>query len=694
MDLSARSYFTAGIALTAATAIALTPVVAAPGGADHLPVPYVSASEIQLAAAINPADVAALVVNLNAAMGSVTSTVSSLVDGSGQTLAEALTSAAGLNNSLWDGLIRAAGASPTLASVMIALKAASAGGLSQLAGSVAASGDTIALSSGQVAGLLTSTVTGSLGSALQAVTNIVNDPLSAASYLGLLTTPFGIAGMALEGGISAAAALGAGGVEVASTLVTGVTAQIGNALALVNGVLDAGKSLTDIGLIDGTLTAVQGIVSAPVSAALAGVNGITGAVAKVAKFSLGAVAGGANGVVSTWLGDASSTGALAKALVAIGSAPLSPASYTEAIGVLVGAGFSTVKTVTGTVSSFASLPFRVGADLTNTGAAVITSFTYGLADVASGLLQAVGMSPLVSGLPRVLATAVSSAVKVAAFTTAAALNTIATAIDFGQAVGGIFDARTSVLSAAAASPAALPAAGPGTALVSTSTDGGDSEVTGKAAASPGTAKHASPAEEAVATTATTSASVDAEPVSTDAEPVSTDPEPAAEATSPERTPSTAGATDVGDELPALAVKNSEIGKADQQTTRSPAGSGATTSKVDDKATTGKAGGSGEASDTANEAPAKGATAPTADREEASTGTGRHAASGTRSDANTTDGSGSASYGRHASGATASESSTAGGRHRSGSTPSSGENAPSGSTGGSASQSTGGQRAAA
>ncbi|WP_209999715.1 hypothetical protein [Mycolicibacterium frederiksbergense] len=687
MDLSARSYFTAGIALTAATAIALTPVVVSPGNGHHVPVPYVSVAEIQLAAAINPADVVALVGNLNAAMGSVTSTVSSLVDGSGQTLAEALNSASGLNNSLWDGLIRAAGASPTLASVMIALKAASAGGLSQLAGSVAASGDTIALSSGQVAGVLTSTVTGSLGSALQAVTSIVNDPLSAASYLGLLTTPFGIAGMALEGGISAAAALGTGGVEVASTLVTGVTAQIGNALALVNGVLDAGKSLTDIALIDGTLTAVQGIVSAPVSAALAGVNGITGAVAKVAKFSLGAVAGGANGVVSTWLGDASSTGALAKALVAIGSAPLSPASYTEAIGVLVGAGFSTVKTVTGTVSSFASLPFRVGADLTNTGAAVITSFTYGLADVASGLLHAAGMSPLISGLPRVLATAVSGAVKVAAFTTAAALNTIATAIDFGQAVGGIFDARTSVLSAAAASPAALPTAGPGTALVSTSTDVGDAEVTAKAAASPGATKHASPTEEAVATTATTSASVDAEPVSTAAE-------PAAEATSPERTPSTAGATDVGDELPALAVKNSETGKADEQTTRSPAGSGAATSKVDDKAATGKAGGSGEASDTATDAPAKGATAPKVDREATTTGTGRHAASGTRSDGNTTDGSGSASYGRHASGATASESSTAGGRHRSGATASSGENAPSGSTGGSASQSTGGQRAAA
>ena len=180
-------------------------------------------------------------------------------------------------------------------------------------------------------------------------------------------------------------------------------------------------------------------MSAPVAAALAGVNGITGAVADVATFALGAVAGGANAVVSTWLGDASSAGALERAIAAIGSAPLSPASYTEAIGVLLGAGFTTVKTVAGTVSSFASLPFRVGADLTNTGAAVITSFTNGLADAASGLLHAVGLSPLISGLPRVLATAFSGAVNVAAFTTSAALNTIAAAIDFGQAVGGIFD---------------------------------------------------------------------------------------------------------------------------------------------------------------------------------------------------------------------------------------------------------------
>lgn len=678
MELSVRSYLNAGIALTAAGAIALTPVVVMPDGNHHLPVPSISASQIQLAAAINPADVAALVNNLNAAMGSVAATVTSLVDNSGQTLADALKSAAGLNNSLWDGLIRAAGANPTLASVMIALKAASAGGLSQLATSVDAAGGTVALSTGQVAGLLTSTVTGSLGSAMQAVTSIVNDPLSASSYLGLLTTPFGIAGMALQGGITAMATLATGGVELASTLVTGVTAQIGNALALVNGVLDSGKSLTDIALIDGALTAVQGIVSAPVAAALAGVNGITGAVADVATFALGAVAGGANGVVSTWLGDASSAGALQRVIAAIGSAPLSPASYTDAIGVLIGAGFSTVKTVAGTVSSFASLPFRVGADLTNTGAAVINSFTNGLADAATGLLHAVGLSPLISGLPRVLAGAVTGAVKIAAFTTSAALNTIAAAIDFGQAVGGMFD-RASVLSAAG--PAALPAAGLRTALVSTSTELGDAEATTEAASS-ASAKDAVSTEVADVRTAGSPAA---------AEPVATVGDPATEETLPEQTPSTPEVAEAGDELSAEAPEDSETVNDGEESTPAPEASSADKPVSADKPAATEEVGGDTGSDTTSDAPVKSAATPKADRAETSTGTGRPTGSTTRAGTDT-DASGAESYGRHASGSTASESSPTGGRHRSDSTA--GGNASAGSTSGSASSTSGGERAAA
>lgn len=336
MELSVRSYLNAGIALTAASAIALAPVAVSPSAQPHISLPRVTAAEIHLAAAINPADVAALVTNLSTAMGSVTSTVTGVLDGSTHTLSSALHTAAGLNANLWDGLIRAAGTSPTLASVLIALKAASNGGLTELAQTIDAAGEAISLTSGQLAGLLTTTVTGSLGSAMQAVTSVINDPLSAASYLGLLATPFGIAGLALQNGITALSTLATGGVTLASALVTGVTDQIGNGLSLVNDILKAGKTLTDIALIDGALTALQGIVSAPVTAALGAVTGVTAALTDATTFTLGRVAGGAAGIVDTWLGDHTTPGALQKALIDIASAPLSPASYTNALGVLIG----------------------------------------------------------------------------------------------------------------------------------------------------------------------------------------------------------------------------------------------------------------------------------------------------------------------------------------------------------------------
>lgn len=391
-------------------------------------------------------------------------------------------------------------------------------------------------------------------------------------------------------------------------------------------------------------------MSAPVAAALAGVNGITGAVADVATFALGAVAGGANAVVSTWLGDASSAGALERAIAAIGSAPLSPASYTEAIGVLLGAGFTTVKTVAGTVSSFASLPFRVGADLTNTGAAVITSFTNGLADAASGLLHAVGLSPLISGLPRVLATAFSGAVNVAAFTTSAALNTIAAAIDFGQAVGGIFD-RASVLSAAG--PAALPATGLRTALVSTSAETDAAGETSIEAVREAEFPEAAEAKK----TATTQ---------TGAEFVAPDVEPATGGSLPEQIPSTPEVLETGDELPAALVEDSESVEGGAATVPTPTESAVGESAEADSATTAEDSTDDGTADTATGAPVKGAADPVEDQAESSTATGRHAVGSTRAGVATehSDEPGSESYGRHASGTTASESSPSAGRHRS------------------------------
>ena len=113
MELSARPLFKTGIAFTMASAIALSPVIATNQRPLGLPVhlPQVSISEVQLAAAISPRDVAALTANLNAALASAGSTVTALVDNASHSLTSALNTASGLNTSLWDQLIAAAAAS-------------------------------------------------------------------------------------------------------------------------------------------------------------------------------------------------------------------------------------------------------------------------------------------------------------------------------------------------------------------------------------------------------------------------------------------------------------------------------------------------------------------------------------------------------------------------------------------------------
>lgn len=650
MELSVRSYLNAGIALTAASTIALAPVTVAPSAQPHISLPRVTAAEIHLAAAINPADVTALVANLAAAMGSVTSTVTGLLDGTTHTLSSALHTAAGLNSNLWDGLIRSAGTNPTLASVLIALKAASNGGLTELALTIDAAGQAISLTTGQLAGLLTTTVTGSLGAAMQAVTSVINDPLSAASYLGLLTTPFGIAGLALQNGITAVSTLATGGVSLASALVTGVTDQIGNGLSLVNDILAAGKTLTDIALIDGALTALQGIVSAPVTAALAAVTGVTTGLTDAAAFTLRRVAGGAAGIVDTWLGDHDAPGALQKALTDIGSAPLSPASYTNALGVLIGAGVTTVTTVVGTASSFASLPFRLGADLTVTAAEAITSFTSGLATAASGLLHAVGLPGYVSSLPHALATAVSGAVNLAAFTTSTALNAIATTIDIGQAIGGIVTARTSAVTAG---PSALPTAAQRTAMLDTRPE--------QTPGSSGAAEVETVSTAAVLDSDTTAPAVTAES-DLPSTAVIADPKDTAGSAEPEpdvpTDPDTAGSDGLdqpGDTPPAEA--GDRAAAVADQSVDAEAAAGDDTSPTGDTAQAG----------TADAERAR--TAPITSKKRAAANRDRPANTSAstegpdRPDSTSLDSDAETTHGRHASGATSSTSSSSVGRHR-------------------------------
>lgn len=428
MDIAARPHAHRGVALTIAGAIALTPVIVSTPPM-HIPTPPALSRAVHLDALVTDADVAALTANLKSVLAVVGSTATTLAAVPGQTLTGVLNTATGLNTTFWTALVGAAQGSPALATTLAALQTASTNGLTQLSSTVGSAGDTISLTTGQVATLLSSLVTGSVGTVVQSVANIVNNPLALASYVSLLTAPVAIAGEGLDIAISAAQNLGAAALGLTNTAVNGVTNQISNAIALVNNVIDAGQALIPSALVDGALTAVQGIVTAPLTALLALGSGLSTTITSAASDTLNNVAGGAISIVNTWLGNTTNPGAVQDLISIIGSNPLSAASYTNAVSVLLAAGGATVTDLTGAATSFASLPFRVGANLTTTTVNVVNAFVNGLSLVAKGALMALNLPSFITALPGVAAAAFTGALSLGGSVMAGTLNTIGSFLD-------------------------------------------------------------------------------------------------------------------------------------------------------------------------------------------------------------------------------------------------------------------------
>jgi hypothetical protein len=102
---SVRPFLNSGIALAAAGAVALAPITTSAAAWQSVALPHISTSQIHLTAVIAPADVDALVANLNAAMNSASAAATVLVYSAGDTLTSALDTAATLTGTMWDNLI-------------------------------------------------------------------------------------------------------------------------------------------------------------------------------------------------------------------------------------------------------------------------------------------------------------------------------------------------------------------------------------------------------------------------------------------------------------------------------------------------------------------------------------------------------------------------------------------------------------
>lgn len=499
----------AAVALTAATALAFTPLALHPPG-PHPALPSVSVPAIHLDASTTAQQIQSLQDAVNSQLNALDTTVATIVGVPGQTLSTVLSSAASLNSNFWQTLITASAASPLLTGALKALQTVSSGGLTQLAATLTSANTDLTLSTQQTTNLLTSTITGSAAVALTAFAGIAANPLSLSSFVGLLDTPFTLAGGVLSNIIAAADHLGANVISLGGTLVTGVTGQISNIVAAIDTLLSGAKGSINNNVVDGLITAVQGVVAAPLQAILSGVNGVTTAITGGATSVLNVVATAAENITHTWLGNGSTNGAIQNIINTIGSAPLSVESWVSALTTATQAAITTVTgTATTLVAGMAPIPFTVSSALVNAGASAVTAFTNGVAEIAAGLLTAVGVPSLLTNTVYGMAGAFNTGINVAATAVTAALNTVATLIGAATSITGIYSPAAAVPAAAAKTVALsttpVAAATPGAATTLKTSAGKTASVpvaaTTAAPTSVATATKTAPATSATSTTA-------------------------------------------------------------------------------------------------------------------------------------------------------------------------------------------------
>lgn len=461
MEISLRSYLTAGISLTAATAMAFTPLVI-PANEKALTIPSVSISDIQLAA-ITPADIIAFVDNLQDTFDDINATIVDVVGLPGQTLVDVLTEAQTLNADLYANLI-AATDSPLIQALLGLLAVNSNQSIGALIATVAGGNSVLTVTTAEIGTILSTALTGSLQSTLLALLAVANEPLDPLSYALLINSQIGTGQAVAGAGIGVLDSLGNAAFDFADVGLTGVLAQINNGFSGIGGLLTLVSAAADSDIVTAAIGALQGLVLAPVATftnlgfssvsqvlgtAQTGFNTLTGAAATV------------NAIIG---------GTLQFAVGTIGANPLDPASYLQATGALVVGGFGVFNTGVGAVGSVAQLPFTLGAGLTTSFAGAFTGLNTTFAFVTAGILDALGLPADIVALPLEIAGNINDLINAGAGALVDGLNGAADLIGEGtafvidvsdairDAIIGLVPAPAMALQAASAAPVAEPAA--------------------------------------------------------------------------------------------------------------------------------------------------------------------------------------------------------------------------------------------
>jgi hypothetical protein len=410
MQISARSCLTAGISLTAATAVALAPI-AIPAHDREVTVPNVTITDIQLT--VTPGEVIAFFNNLLTQVDDFNAAVAEIAAVPGQTLVDGINSAITLNNQIFDSLIEATD-NQALRFLFETLDVGNERSLRQLASFVGDGNDVLVLTGQQVADLLSGVVLGSLSNVLSATVAVLDNPLAFSNYTNLLASGIASVALAADGGGQVAQAVANAGFDLTYSTVDLVRVETLNALESVRRVIGAGSMVTGSPLIETVTNAVTAIAFAPVQLGVRIPASVIGEGLLSAQAGFNSVFNGvfgytdAEGVpVPGVIGTAA--GAVIDALAQIGDGPLSPERYLAATAILVAGSFDSFDLTVNTIGEVAQVPFDFGINLfspdsergTITAALSIANFQ--IANAISHLLDAFGLPENIVDLPLTVA---------------------------------------------------------------------------------------------------------------------------------------------------------------------------------------------------------------------------------------------------------------------------------------------------
>lgn len=296
MELSARSFVTAGVALTAASAVAFTPV-AIPGRAVSIPgvaAPIVSMPDVRLA--VSAADLEAFFAGVQAVLARSTAGAADLTGVPGQNLIGVVDNVVTLIDTVFTGLIDSTNDQTLVASLTI-LKTLSVDAFAMLSENLGRINPVITTTTAQVGDLLTTALTAALRNVSVALLNLATDPFSPASSVGLITAGLTSGRLLAANGLTAVRTVGDAGFAIAGIALHEVTFQFNNAVSGLSALLTQLGSASGNAVVEAVIGAFRALAISPAVTVVNLGSAAVGTVLNVANAGFDVVLDGAIGIV-------------------------------------------------------------------------------------------------------------------------------------------------------------------------------------------------------------------------------------------------------------------------------------------------------------------------------------------------------------------------------------------------------------